>query len=683
MRLDGLNAQQVEAVQHNAGPCLVLATAGSGKTRVLTLRAARMIEEGVEPHRILLVTFTKKAAEEMRKRVAGFVGEELAHPVWIGTFHSTCLRMLKISYAEEGLGQFEVLAPGQALRLARDIIAERDDRHPYGMGWQTDPKLLLSKISRAKGKLVDLDQAERYFREHNIDEEPTRFLLFWQTYEALKREHKNEDGKPMPQLDFDDFLLRTYQLFKQRPHVLQRWQESFDFIMEDEVQDTMIAQHRIIAMLAAPHRNYFAVGDVQQSVYGFRGSDPDHTILSFQKDYPEGRIIKLGINYRSQSHVVNCGTKLIRHNNVSPAYTLEPTSHRPEGKSPQVWLSVNEEEEAEKIAAAVVVNLLDGHAYKDIAVLYRTNAQARALEDAMVRHQIPYVVHGSCPFYDRAEVKDCIAYVQLAYDPKCPAGDEALKRVINIASTWYPKNTHFLGKAFINELETLAHRRKCSMYEALELGAWKGWQWDAIADFKDFIGSVRLAGTNPGKLIGKARQCGYDAHLMREEGIMEDGEDSSRIENLDELAYSAGKFQNPAAFLDFVTQQRSKAKQLGKDQDAVQLLTIHRAKGLEWPIVYLVGVSLGLLPHRKSIEYFDIERKQHIKPESIEEERRLAYVGVTRAMDEVTICVPFECMGKPLTISPFVAEMGLVVPEEDIMAVARPDAGGDCVALFE
>ncbi len=662
--LSALNDMQKEAVLHGDGPCLVLATAGSGKTRVLTMRAARLIAEGTRPERILLATFTKKAAEEMRTRLQGMVGEESAQPVWIGTFHSHCLRILRLTHYELGWSSFEVLPPHKALRLARDILAPADDKHPYGMDWQTDSKWALGHISRAKADLVDLDQAERWFRERiGLAEHVDNLVDFWRRYEGAKAE-------ATPQLfDFDDLLVKVWKLFGSLPGVLARWQEAFDYILEDEVQDTMVAQHEIVTALAAGHRNYFAVGDVNQSVYGFRGSNPDHTVMSFQRVYPNGRIIKLPINYRSQSEIVAAGCRLIRHNNVSAAYTLDPESHRGAGDPPEVFVSFDEDAEADRIAREACEHILDGRHYKDIAVLYRVNAQSRALEDAMVAHQVPYIMHGSCGFYDRREVKDILAYIQLAHDPDCDAGNEAIHRVANIATNWFymghvKKTSHYLGKVFLDQLEALARRSGCSMWKALDRGDWKRWQVEAIEDLKDFVEAVRLGAPDPGVMVAKAREAGYDAYLAREEGAEDEDNDGTRFDNLDELASAAAKFENPAAFLAFITKQRSQAKSLGRDQDAVQLLTLHRAKGLEWPVVYLAGVSMGLLPHKRSVQYFDPETKRHIIPESLEEERRLAYVGVTRAMDDLRISALLEYQDASLRWSPFLDEMGYPAPAE-------------------
>jgi DNA helicase-2/ATP-dependent DNA helicase PcrA len=656
--LNGLNEAQREAVMHGEGPCLVLATAGSGKTAVLTKRAARLIDEGNSAYRILLATFTRKAADEMRSRLSAMIGEDAAARPWIGTFHSHCLRMLKITYAECHWRPFEVLPPHKAMRLAREILGPRDDKHPYALDWPTDPKAVLGQLARLKADLRDLGAIDRYSDEAGGN--GNRFIEFVRAYEKLKRERLL--------LDFDDFLYRTHQIFLTNADILARWQDAFDWILEDEVQDTMIAQHEIVKFLAAKHRNYFAVGDVNQSCFGFRGSDPEHTVMSFKVDYPESVIIKLPINYRSGAHIVETGANLIKHNSISHLYSLDPECARENGKKPVLFLSVDEDDEAEQIAQEIIdAVLISDRDYKDIAILYRVNAQSRALEDAMVRHQIPYVVNGSCGFYDRREVKDLLAYLQLASSPESPAGNEALARVINIPTNWFavfgtPKTTHFLGNGFINSLDAVASRRSLSHFEALKYGDWKSWQDAGIGDFKDFVATVRAAGPTPLAMLMKARKIGYDEFVTREEGTSDENNDGTKFELMDSLLHVAREFENVPAFLDFVTQQRSRAKALAKGQDAVQLLTLHRAKGLEWPLVFMCGVSQGLLPHRRSIQWLDPDFKTRMLPKSIEEERRLCYVGVTRAKDELRISTLQEYLMQPLQRSPFLIEMGFPEP---------------------
>lgn len=672
IEMSNLNDQQLEAVLHQDGPCLVLASAGSGKTRVLTHRLARLIDESQDPARILAATFTRRAADTMRERLAGLVGEELARPVWIGTFHGTCLRMLKISYAELELPAFGVMPPHLALRLARDILAAPDSRHPYGMNWSMEPMSVLRQISRAKADLVDVDGAEAFFREHTeLDGSINQHVEFWRRYEDAKA-HPNRwvpvnQQRPPRYLDFDDFMLRTHQLLSRNAEALKRWQDSFDYVLEDEVQDTMIAQHEIIRLLTARHRNYFATGDVEQSVYSFRGSRPDYTVMTFERDFPGGRIIKLPANYRSQASIVEAAGRLIRHNGTPAAYSLEPVAMRPADSLPEVIITPDEDSEAVELARRISAEVwpLGNRRYRDCAVLYRTNAQSRALEDAMMRAQVPYIVNGSSGFYDRRDVKDALSFLQLAHNANCDAGDDALRRIVNIPSRWYGRESHCLGKAFVTKLESVARQTRQSLWAALDCGSWTTWQWEAIADIRRWVGYVTDAGPAPAAMLDLVRAGGYDAYLMGEVGAQEE-DDTDVFEGLVELVHAAGNFENAAAFLDHVTQQRSRAKRLRKDEDAVQLLTLHRAKGLEWPFVLIAGCSLGLLPHKRSIEYLDTNQ-QHIAPESIEEERRLAYVGVTRAMDDLVISSLSSYQGNELKVSPFLSELGLLedVAEEE------------------
>jgi len=674
--VDGLNAQQRQAVMHQNGPCLVLAGAGSGKTRVLTMRAARLIAEGVRPERILMFTFTRKAAEEMRKRLGSLAGEERAESVWIGTFHSVCLRILKMSLRDAGWSDFDILTEHKAIRLARDILAPPDEDNPYGMSWSADPKILLARISRAKADLADVSRGERHLRENTEldDFNIEQTLEFWRRYEDAK-----QNAVPKRLLDFDDLLLHTYRMFVEHPNILRHWQNRWDYILEDEVQDTNIAQHEICRMLAAEHRNYFCVGDVQQSIYGFRGSRPDRTVMSFERDYPEGTIIKLPVNYRSDARIVELGARLIRHGSIPALYSLIQTPHRPAETEPVFDVASDEDDEAERIARTILQYKYDGGmSWQDMAVLYRVNAQSRAIEDAMVRHDIPYVVHGSCGFYDRKEVRDVTAFLQLAHNPHSDQGDEALERVINIPTGWFikhtGKSTHFLGQAFLRDLRATAARHGCSMWKALSLGNWKQWQWDSIYDFVDFVDAVRRSGPAPNTMIAAVREKGYDEWLMREEGGVEDDDDGTRFENLDQLAYVAQHFENAGALLDFVTMQRSRSGRTQEGADVVHLLTLHRAKGLEWPAVFVCGLSLGLLPHRRSVKYYDPDTRRHIIPESIEEERRLCYVGVTRAMRFVHLSYLRRYQGYELAPSPFVKEMGFDLETTDNEEQAKQEA---------
>lgn len=652
MNLDGLNQQQSDAVTHNDGPCLVLATAGSGKTRVLTMRAARLVEDGCAPNRIFLATFTRKASESMKDRLKPMIGDN-ADQMWIGTFHGLCLRILRQSYPEP----FDVLAPNQAIYVARSILGPRDQHNPLGMDIDTDPFTMISRVSRAKADLITPETAPAWFATIGdigaVGIQET--LEYWSRYEH----HKSEKHL----MDFDDFLYRTHELFMEYPQKLEHWQQSFDYVMEDEVQDTMIAQHEIAKMLSSGHENYFAVGDINQSIYSFRGSNPDVTVQAFRSDYPGGKIIKLPTNYRSQEGIVSRGAKLIRHNSIDERYSLEPSSNREFACDPEIFLSFTEMHEAEQIVATVAEMNRNGREWSDMAVLYRINAASRSLEDAFVKRDIPYIVNGSKGFYDRSEVRDIVSYFQLIQDPFCDAGDDAVTRVINIPTEWSGMKSHFLGRAFMEELDRIAKHKQIRLMEALDKGIWKTWQRRSINDFKDYLDSVRYSAKTPLEGVKAIRDAGYDQYLLREQGSGEESGEGGRLDILAEIESAAAGFETITEFLNHVTKQRSKAKRLGANKNAVELLTYHRSKGLEWPIVFMCGVAQGMLPHKRSIHfrYLD-DGSQEIEPFSIEEERRLCYVGVTRAMDELYVSNLQSYNGSPLERSSFLDEMGFRVP---------------------
>lgn len=653
MNYDGLNDQQRDAVQHSNGACLVLATAGSGKTRVLTMRAARLVEDGTEPNRIFLATFTRKAADSMKERLKPMIGAS-AEQMWIGTFHGLCLRILRQSWPE----QFDVLPPNKAVYLAKSILAPRDHHNPQGMDIQTDSYTMLARVSRAKADLVDVEIAADWFAT-NSDigaMSVSETIEFWIRYER----HKEEKHL----MDFDDFLYRTHELFRDDPQKLQYWQNCFDYVMEDEVQDTMIAQHEIAKKLSSGHKNYFAVGDINQSIYSFRGSNPEVTVQTFRSDYPGGNIIKLPTNYRSQAGIVTRGARLISHNSIDGRYSLEPFANRRFACDPQIFLSLNEVHEAEQIVSMIVEMNRNGREWSDIAVLYRINAASRALEDAFVKRDIPYVVNGSKGFYDRSEVRDVMAFLQCVQDPFCKAGDEAVLRIINIPTEWSGQKTHFLGRAFVDELSGIAERKNIRIMEALDKGAWKIWQHKSIDDFKDYLDAVRYAAKTPLEAARAVREAGYDKYLLQEQGSGEESGEGSRLDILNEIEAAASQFENIPDFLNHVTKQQSKTKKLAANKNAVELLTYHRSKGLEWHVVFMCGVAQGMLPHKRSIQWRALDDgSQEIEPWSIEEERRLCYVGVTRAMDQLYMSSLCSYNNSPLERSMFLDEMGFKRPE--------------------
>ena len=678
----GLNAQQFEAFSHTDGAALVLAGAGSGKTTVLLRRIARLLNEGVPAERVFVTTFTKRAAQEMSDRLVALVGEEITKGLWIGTFHAHCLRILKKEWADlygKEAGKWDLADEGWQKRVCRAILGKPDDyaklpSPPFAQNMRMDPKQALLAVSAAKNQGQTCETGETTLARLYPDWEPPvieNVAKFWRCYEMAKEKQYDLLAKvPARRMDFDDLLVEAYQLLRDNGDVRGRYQNAFDFVLVDETQDTSTVQWEIARILAERSGNLFLVGDVGQSVYGFRGCDPRITVMSFKKSFPHGDIIRLPANYRSQGTVVTVANELIAHADLDDRYRLFMETTRPPGVDPGLHQHVDAEAEANGVVERLRAFLNEGRTqFKDFAVLYRTNAYSRAFEDALITAGIPYQITGGTGFYNRREVKDLLAYVQLSVDPHSPAGDEAAKRVLNIGSKRFGRPTRFLGRAFITHVEGLQAKLGCSFYEALKRGQFKTAQDLAVLDFRRQIQEIHDAGETAAVRLTAARQSGYDDYVLAEEGEQEDdGEGSSRLENLDELVAASARFYAPEALLTFVAGQIRKAQQSQRSLDAVHLMTIHRAKGLEWPCVFVVGFAMNLLPHIRCLRYVNGE----LLPESLEEERRLAYVAITRAKDQFFLSWPQFHNGKSLGASPFLGEMPTLAPlvEEALRASA-------------
>jgi DNA helicase-2/ATP-dependent DNA helicase PcrA len=688
---DGLNAQQREAFAHTNGAALVLAGAGSGKTTVLLRRIARLLSEGVPAERILVTTFTRRAAEEMSDRLTALMSEEAIKGLWIGTFHSHCLRILKKEWAERfgKDGKFELADENWQKRVCRAILGKPDDyaklpNPPFAQNMRLDPKMALLAVSAAKNQGQTCENGEAAIRSQYPDWEPPAVEMvarFWRCYETAKeKQHDLLSKVPARRLDFDDLLVEAYTLLRDDRDLRRLYQERFDYLLVDETQDTSRIQWELACLFAQRHGNLFLVGDVGQSVYGFRGCDPRQTVMAFQKAFPHGEIIRLPANYRSQGTIVTVANELIAHADLDERYRLLMEATRTPGRDPGLAQHVDAEAEAGGVVERLRELLNGGRAlgsasapvFKDFALLYRANAYSRAFEDALIAAGIPYQITGGTGFYNRREVKDLLAYLQLSVDPYSPAGDEAAKRVLNIGSKRWGKPTRFLGKAFVTQVEALAAKNGVSFYEALKRGSFKTAQDLAVRDFRRMIQEIHDAGETATVRLTAARQLGYDDYVLAEEGDQEDeGEGSSRLENLDELIAASARFYAPEAMLTFVAGQIRKAQQSARSLDAVNLMTIHRAKGLEWPCVFVVGFAMNLLPHHRSLRYVDGE----LLRESVEEERRLAYVAITRAREQVFLSWPQFHNNKALGPSPFLAEMPTLAPlvEEALHAGAAPE----------
>jgi DNA helicase-2/ATP-dependent DNA helicase PcrA len=617
-----LNPPQAEAVAHSSGPLLILAGAGSGKTRVLAHRVAYLVATGTKPWQIVAVTFTNKAANEMRERIAGLIGEEAAREATIGTFHAICARILRRDGEAIGLTRsFTIYDRADQVALVKGVLRalDLDDKRfaPAGM---------LAWIGQRKDELADVVTAKRQAGNF-YDETAAR------VYEAYQRQLAQDDA-----VDFDDLLMRTVFLFEQHPDVLARYQGRWQQILVDEYQDTNRAQYLLCSLLAAKHRNLAVVGDDDQSIYSWRGADL-RNILDFERDNPDARVVKLEQNYRSTQTILDAAHSVVSRN----AGRKEKKLWTDRGAGTQITLfdAYNEYEEAEFVARQVerlvggsgagsLTGLLTRRAddedgamqYGEIAVCYRINAQSRVLEEAFMRFGIPYQLVGGTRFYERREVKDALAYVRLARNG---ADRVALERIVNVPARG-------IGDKTLEELRAWAAGRDASLWEAVQAAGENPnlapRARAALAGFAELMrGLMALAAVEPpsGLFDAVFERGGLQAQIS-------DGTDEGeeRWTNLLELRNHAAEFDEIAApeglarFLEEVALV-SDQDELEDRPERVTLITLHAAKGLEFPVVFIVGLEEGLLPHKRALED---ERE-------LEEERRLAYVGMTRAKDRL------------------------------------------------
>lgn len=610
---DSLNGPQREAVHHTEGPLLILAGAGSGKTRVLTHRIAYLIEEkGINPWNILAITFTNKAAGEMRERVDQIVGFG-AESIWVSTFHSTCVRILRRHIDRLGYDtNFTIYDTDDQKTLMKDVCKRL----------QIDTKVyrernLLAAISAAKNELIT---PEEYRLQAEGDFGRQKIASGYEEYEKQMRANNA--------LDFDDLLLKAVQLFQTQPEVLDYYQERFRYIMIDEYQDTNTVQFQLVSLLAAKYRNLCVVGDDDQSIYKFRGANI-RNILNFEQVFEDARVIKLEQNYRSTSTILDAANAVIRNNRGRKEKTLWTDNGQGEKITFRQFDTAYDE--AEYIVGDIKENIENGRCnYNDNAVLYRTNAQSRLLEEKLVAANIPYKIVGGINFYARREIKDLLAYLKTIDNAR---DDLAVRRIINV-----PKRG--IGLTSVNRLQEYALARDISFYEAL-LGA------DLIpgigrglARLESFAALMEHFRTRAdeisiSQLLDEILETtGYIEELKTEGEI----EAEARIENIDELknkiaAYEEacqeqGERPSLSGFLEEVALVAD-VDSLDENSDYVVLMTLHSAKGLEFPQVYLAGMEDGLFPSYMTITADD--------PEEIEEERRLCYVGITRAKEHLTL----------------------------------------------
>ena len=602
--LDGLNSVQREAASYTDGPLLILAGAGSGKTRVLTYRIAYLLEQGIcRPWEILAITFTNKAAKEMKERVEGLVGED-AKDIWLGTFHSICVRILKREI--ECLGytrDFNILDELDKQKVLKDIMKKMDiDEKTLAVSY------IVSEISKAKDVLKS---PETYIKEAQGD---YRKETIGKVYCEYQRTLKANNS-----LDFDDILCLTVEVFKNSPDRLMYYQNKFKHILVDEYQDTNHVQFILISMLASSHGNICVVGDESQSIYAFRGADISN-ILDFEKEYDQAKIIKLEQNYRSTKTILNAANAVINNNTSKIEKSL--WTENDEGEKIKYFTSKNEYEEVDYIVDKIDAMCRTGkYTYKDFALLYRTNAQSRVIEDVFMRAGTPYKLIGGTKFYSRKEIKDMVAYLKLINNLK---DNVSLTRIIN-----EPKRG--IGDTSVDRVRDRAETSGISIFEYIsEPGNIAELRCsNAVTNFALLISDLNAMkdSITPSELMKKVLELtGYEAELMKDKNA----ENESRLENIYEFIGVAKEFEEEEAentlsdFLDSIALVAD-VDNLEEGTEAVTLMTMHNAKGLEYPVVFIVGLEEGLFPSKRSLD----------EDKGVEEERRLCYVAITRAKQEL------------------------------------------------
>ncbi|MGD9580037.1 MAG: ATP-dependent helicase [Vampirovibrionia bacterium] len=609
--LQSLNDSQKQAVTDTYGPILIAAGAGSGKTRVLTQRIAYLIDQGISPYEVLAVTFTNKAASEMKHRISSCIGEETAKKLWIGTFHSICGKLLRLNIEKLGDGRkqnFVIFDNKDSISITKQAIKELDlDEKRY------NPKIVHSKISSAKNSMISAydftSNADDFFND--------TVGRVYHKYEELLINNNS--------LDFDDMLLLTVKLLNQDKDVREYYQKRFKHILVDEFQDTNKAQYELIKLLASYGENTWedsslcVVGDVDQSIYSWRGADYK-IILGFQEDFQQAKIYKLEENYRSVQSILDIANSIIVNNVERLEKNLYCTKGK--GQKAELYQAYDESAEALYVTKEISKLLKKGYQNSDIAILYRTNSQSRVIEEALMTKKMPYHIVGGMRFYDRKEIKDILAYLKILYNP---SDSQSIKRVIN-----EPKRS--IGKTTLDKIDTILSQNQSLNYiEVLKgIETYEGFNKRStkpISEFTRIIEYLRSCADSLSlrDLIEKvAMDTGY-IQMLRDEATPEA---DSRLENISELLNVANEFETREQTSDlgeFLTQLSllSDLDNLPENTTFITLMTLHSAKGLEYPIVFLTGLEEGIFPHFRSLE----------NDSEMEEERRLMYVGVTRAQE--------------------------------------------------
>lgn len=648
--MDGLNEAQRDAVSYTEGPLLVVAGAGSGKTRVLTYRIAHILEQKLAlPSQILAVTFTNKAAFELKERLKGIVGP-FADALWVGTFHATCVQILRRHADRLGYKRhFVIFDTADQLQALKEVFKELNvDSKSF------EPRAVLSAISAAKNEMVDWSAYQ------------SRATDFWERSVARFYEHYQKKLVANNAMDFDDLLLRTVELYQRHSDVLGEYQERFRYVLVDEYQDTNRVQYMLVKLLCSAHRNLCVVGDADQSIYRFRGADI-RNILDFERDYPDARVVKLERNYRSTKRILEAANALIENNVDRPAKNL--FTENDEGELIHFFRGDDERSEAAYVADELErIRREEGHTYQDVTILYRTHAQSRTFEEEFIRRGTPYRIVSGVRFYERKEIKDLLAYLRLIANDD---GDLPLRRVINV-----PRRG--IGDTTIGRIDRFAGMNGIGLMDAMrrvdEIDDVSKSYAKKVSEFVTLIEELREASTGislTGLVDKVLHQTGYLRELEADKSV----ESQARVENLKEFLTVTKEFETQYessldAFLDHVA-LISDVDSYDEDQEMITLMTLHAAKGLEFPVVFLVGMEDGVFPHSRAIW----------EPGELEEERRLCYVGMTRAMQRLYMtCARYRTLYGQTNyneVSRFVSEVppALIRDLESERSAARSAAG--------
>ncbi len=645
VNFEQLNPMQQQAVLQKDGPVLILAGAGSGKTGALTVRIAHMLQEGIRPWNILAITFTNKAAKEMRERINQLVGEE-ANDIWVSTFHSTCVRILRSEIHHLDFdNHFSIYDADDQEKLMRECFKKLN----FSLTDKTySVRSAMARISKQKEELVSWQEYAQKVDKNDLREVQTAKV--YQIYQTMLKESNA--------LDFDDLIYKTVLLFRQNADVLEKYQNRFRYIMVDEYQDTNTSQYILIKMLAQKYQNLCVVGDDDQSIYGWRGANI-RNILDFENDFPNTKVIKLEQNYRSTKTILEAANCVI-HNNITRKDKKLWTENE-KGNILHVYKAENEYDEGRFVSERIEMLKNEGKGYHNFAVLYRTNAQSRMIEDQLVKKSIPYRLFGGVRFYERKEIKDIISYLKVLSNP---SDTIALRRIINV-----PKRG--IGDTSIEKVNTFALERNISFYEALghldEIPELKT-RAKKFQDFYDFMQHLKEDAKTFSivELIDAiVKRSGY-MQLLLNEGTEEA---LSRIENIDEFINKASEYEKTdpegglSGFLEDIALVAD-IDNYSENEESVALMTLHTAKGLEFPYVFIVGMEEGIFPSYRSIVYGG--------EKEIEEERRLCYVGITRAREELFLSFAKSRMQHGITQYNAPSRFLKEIPQELIEMPVRP-----------